>query len=190
MESNITFGYKPVSESDLLLIHEWLDRPHIAEWIHGQGLQNTLNGLKKFISGQPTSGTYWIAYLEGEPFAFLISAHRNATEPELESVSVVGNHIVGIDIFIGDVNMTGKGLGTKLIKDFLLSNFKDATDFLIDPEASNSRAIHVYEKVGFRIVGEFIAPWHPVKHYLMHVPKTLLEVHNVTVDSLARISHE
>lgn len=169
------FKYKPVESSDLPLIHEWLGRPHIAEWIHGQGLQNTLIGLGKFVSGQPTSGVYWIAYLNAEPFAFLISAHRDSTEPELANVPFVGAHVVGVDIFIGDVKMTGKGLGTKLIKDFLLTQFEDATDFVIDPEATNSRAVRAYEKVGFQIVGDFIAPWHPVKHYLMHVSRNTLQ---------------
>ena len=40
---------------------------------------------------------------------------------------------------------------------------------LIDPEAANERAVHVYQKLGFRIVETFIAPWHPVPHYLMHM---------------------
>jgi RimJ/RimL family protein N-acetyltransferase len=40
---------------------------------------------------------------------------------------------------------------------------------LIDPEATNTRAIHVYQKVGFKIVGEFIASWHPVPHYQMEL---------------------
>jgi RimJ/RimL family protein N-acetyltransferase len=38
---------------------------------------------------------------------------------------------------------------------------------LIDPEISNERAVHVYKKAGFEIIGEFIAPWHPVPHYKM-----------------------
>jgi hypothetical protein len=29
------------------------------------------------------------------------------------------------------------------------------------------RATHVYQKVGFRIMGEFIAAWHPVPHHIM-----------------------
>ena len=39
----------------------------------------------------------------------------------------------------------------------------------IDPEATNTRAIHVYEKIGFKITGEFIASWHPVPHYQMEL---------------------
>ena len=40
---------------------------------------------------------------------------------------------------------------------------------LIDPEATNARAVHVYQKAGFKITGEFIASWHPVLHYQMEL---------------------
>jgi len=40
---------------------------------------------------------------------------------------------------------------------------------LIDPEATNTKAIHVYQKVGFKIVEQFIASWHPVPHYQMEL---------------------
>jgi len=40
---------------------------------------------------------------------------------------------------------------------------------LIDPEATNTKAIHVYQKVGFKISHEFIASWHPVPHYQMEL---------------------
>lgn len=56
-----------------------------------------------------------------------------------------------------------------MIKEFLRSQFPHVKRVLIDPEATNTRAIHVYQKVGFKIVGEFIASWHPVPHYQMEL---------------------
>ena len=47
------FIFKPVVESQQGLIHEWLQQDYIKEWIHGQGLQNTLLGLTKFIHHHP-----------------------------------------------------------------------------------------------------------------------------------------
>jgi len=29
--------------------------------------------------------------------------------------------------------------------------------------------VHVYQKAGFKIIGEFIASWHPVPHYQMEL---------------------
>jgi RimJ/RimL family protein N-acetyltransferase len=56
-----------------------------------------------------------------------------------------------------------------MIQSFLITHFSDVKDVLISPEATNTRAIHVYEKAGFKKVGDFIASWHPVPHHMMHL---------------------
>lgn len=56
-----------------------------------------------------------------------------------------------------------------LIREFLTSQFPNVKKVLIDPETANKRAIHVYQKAGFKIIGEFIASWHPVPHYQMEL---------------------
>lgn len=155
MNMNICFTFKPAQPSQKNLVHNWLTQDHINEWIHGIGLQNTLNGLEKFFQGQSNT-TYWIGYDNDIPFAFLI------TSPE-------GNDAITLDLFIGDLNYLGKGLAVPMIQQFLIEQFSNMKKILIDPEAANKRAIHVYQKVGFEIVGEFIASWHPVLHYQMEL---------------------
>lgn len=160
--SKFRFTSKPVEVKDRSLVHEWLIQPHIAEWIHGKGLQNTLNGLEKFFRGESDT-TYWIDYDEDIPFAFLI------TSPE-------GTDATTLDLFICDLNYLGKGIAVPMIREFLVTHFPNVKRVLIDPEATNQRAIHVYQKVGFKIFGEFIASWHPVPHYQMELyMKDLLE---------------
>ncbi len=56
-----------------------------------------------------------------------------------------------------------------MIREFLIKHFSNMKKVLIDPEATNKRAIHVYQKVGFKITGEIIASWHPVPHYQMEL---------------------
>jgi len=150
-----TLLFAPAKPSQRVLIHEWLKQKHIKEWIQGAGLQNTLNGLEKFFSGT-SSTTYWIGYDKDIPVAFLI------TSPE-------GNDATTLDLFICDLNYLGKGLAVPLIREFLINHFSNVKRVLIDPEATNKRAIHVYQKVGFKIIGEFIASWHPVPHYQMEL---------------------
>jgi ribosomal protein S18 acetylase RimI-like enzyme len=149
------FSFSPVGSSQISLIHRWLQQDHIREWIHGTGLQNTLSGLEKFFLGE-SSTTYWIGYDKDIPFAFLI------TSPE-------GKDATTLDLFICDLNYLGKGIAVPMIKEFLRSQFSHLKRVLIDPEATNTRAIHVYKKVGFKIIGEFIASWHPVPHYQMEL---------------------
>ena len=139
--------------SQRALLHKWFDQEHIKEWMHGVGLQNTLNVLEKFFEAKSDT-TYWVCYDKNTPFAFLI------TSPE-------GKDATTLDVFICDTNYLGKGLAVPMFRNFLTSHFSQMTKILIDPEVTNTRAIHVYEKVGFKIIGEFIASWHPVPHFQM-----------------------
>lgn len=135
------------------LIHNWLKQDHIKQWLHGQGLSNTLEDLEKFFEGDSIF-QHWIAYDNKTPFAYLLTSND-------------GSDAITLDLFIGNLNYLGKGLAAPMIKEFLVSQFANKKEVFIDPEASNIRAIRAYEKVGFKIIGEFIAPWHPVPHYKM-----------------------
>ncbi|MCB1149207.1 MAG: GNAT family N-acetyltransferase [Chlamydiia bacterium] len=148
--------FAPVKASQLTLLHSWFQKPHIKEWMHGEGLQNTLKGLEKL-----PEDTYWICYERETPFAFLI------TSPE-------GDDAITLDLFIGDTNYLGRGLAVPMIHKFLLDLFPNKKRVFIDPEATNKRAIHVYEKAGFKFLHEFIAPWHPVPHHQMVLETCLL----------------
>lgn len=156
------FAFKHAQPSQRQLIHDWLAQDYILEWIHGVGLQNTLNGIEKFFK-KTTTTQYWIAYDGSTPFAFLI------TSPE-------GIDAITLDVFICDRSYLGKGISVPMIREFLLSHFSDKKEVLIDPEAANTRAIHVYQKVGFEITGGFIASWHPVPHYQMKLDMRKLKI--------------
>lgn len=156
------FTFKPVQQNQRLLIHNWVTQNHIKKWLHGNGLRNTLEDLDNFF--ECTSwGKHWIAYDNNIPFAYLLtSEHREDT--------------ITLDLFICDLNYLGKGIAVPMICGFLTNQFPNMKRILIDPEASNTRAIHVYQKVGFKITREFIANWHPVPHYQMELyMKDLLE---------------
>ena len=160
----LQFTFKHMDVKDRLLVHKWLIQPYIAEWIHGVGLQHTLNGIEKFLQKE-TNTTYWIGYDNDIPFAFLI------TSPEENNAST-------LDLFICEPNYLGKGNAVPMIRQFLIHHFSNMHKILIDPEATNKRAIHVYQKLGFKITDEFIASWHPVPHYKMELyMKDLLETY-------------
>ena len=176
-KSPFHFTFKPAVESQRELIHQWLQQDYIREWMHGQGLQNTLAGLEKFIQYQAKGKgldrqseitQHWIGYDGDKPFVYLLASNvfKNASD-EYAKYSEMDGLAITLDIFICDTAYLGKGLAGTVIKEFLLSQFSDVSEVFIDPEKSNTRATHVYQKVGFRIVGEFIAAWHPVPHHIM-----------------------
>lgn len=59
---------------------------------------------------------------------------------------------VGIDIFIGEPEYLGKGLGTKIVKLFVEKLFADATikKIVVDPKPDNFIAINCYKNAGFK----------------------------------------
>lgn len=171
------FIFKPAVESQRELIHHWLQQDYIRKWVHRQGLNNLLNGLEKFyhyrkegkgLERDSKITQHWIAYDNHKQFAYLLTSNvfKNTADDYAKYSDSQGLAIT-LDFFICDTNYLGKGLADTLIKEFLLSNFSDVSEIFIDPEKSNKRAVHVYEKVGFKIVGEFLAPWHPVPHCIM-----------------------
>lgn len=169
--ANLSLSFKPLAPSQKELIHQWLAQEHIKKWIHGKGLQNTLNGIEKFFKGQ-SDGQYWIAYKQDIPFGFLITSEISkdpADKDELAKWCQENGKAITLDLFICDPQHLGKGLSVPMIHQFLTSQIPVVSEVFIDPEKTNERAVHVYKKAGFKIIGEFIAPWHPVPHYRMHL---------------------
>lgn len=163
--------FQPVKKDQRSLIHQWVVQDHIKEWLHGQGLKNTFQDLDKFFEGS-SQCRHWIAYDQDHPFAYLITSEVLKDFPEQDDLAQLCQEegdAITLDLFICDPHYLGKGLSVPMIQEFLLSQFPRVSEVFIDPETSNTRAIHVYKKVGFRIIGEFIAHWHPVPHYRMRL---------------------
>lgn len=45
MQHNFRFSFRPVTKMQQPLILEWIAQKHINEWLHGDGLENTINDL-------------------------------------------------------------------------------------------------------------------------------------------------
>jgi RimJ/RimL family protein N-acetyltransferase len=168
MKSKIRLSFKPVDHAHRSLVHEWLYLPHVAVWFYGDGLRNTLTHLDEFLQ-RATPFKYWIAFDKEHPFAFLITTKVEKKDAELASWRSEEGEAITLDMLIGDLNYLGKGLSTSLIHEFLKTQFPSISEVLIDPEATNLRAIHVYKKAGFIPLGEFIPAHSPNLHYMMRL---------------------
>lgn len=154
------FHFKPMTKTQEKLVMDWISQPHIKEWLHGEGFSNTIKDIHEFLNEGEPWATHWIAYDHDIPFAYLITS-------EIETSKEYPDGAVTLDLFICNLDYIGKGLSVRMIHEFILSQFSDVKIVLIDPEISNTRAVHVYKKAGFEIIEEFIASWHPVPHYKM-----------------------
>lgn len=164
-EIAMIFNFNPINKDSRNLVHQWLQEPHVSEWFYGDGLKNTLKHLDEFLAGESLA-QYWIGYDSDRPIAFFITSNVNKPTDELTKWCVDNGATITLDMFIGDKSYLGKGLAAPLIKAFLSSRFPEVKEVLIDPEASNTKAIHVYSKAGFKKIGEFI-PSHSLHPHIM-----------------------
>lgn len=104
------------------------------------------------LSRTPAWRQQLIAELEGRPVGFIQII--NPAQEETHYWGDIPEGYRAIDIWIGSKEDLGKGYGTEMMRQALTKCFQDpeVKKVLIDPLASNLRAIKFYERIGFRFI--------------------------------------
>jgi AacA4 family aminoglycoside N(6')-acetyltransferase len=142
-----------MTERDLPMLHNWLNRPHIVEWWGGDEARPTLaevqaHYLPAVLAAQ--SVTPYIAMLGDEAIGYAQSyVALGSDDGWWEDETDPG--VRGIDQSLADRGQLGKGLGTRLVHALveLLFAQPEVTRVQTDPDPRNLRAIRCYEKAGF-----------------------------------------
>lgn len=156
----MNFHFKPLTESDLPLLADWLNRPHLQQWWRS-GEISVESVRKKYlprIVGIDDARPY-IACLENIPVGYIQHYDASAGAPNWWP-DQPGPGVLGIDMFLGDENKLNNGMGTAMATQFISFLFEDpsVTEIRIDPQPDNLRALHCYEKVGFQRMDEISNP--------------------------------
>jgi aminoglycoside 6'-N-acetyltransferase Ib len=151
--------FRPVTSADVLLLHEWLARSHVAEW---WGPPPSLPEVEEEYApagADATSDRRYIALGDGAPIGFIQSyvalGSGGGWWPDERDPGVRG-----IDQFLANPEQLGRGLGTAMVRTFVQRLFADPAVSRVqtDPSPWNRRAIRCYEKAGFRALGEVDTP--------------------------------
>jgi predicted acetyltransferase/RimJ/RimL family protein N-acetyltransferase len=191
--------FEKVTGAHVDSIFKWLAEPHIMEFwdntqAHKDDIVNFAEGRKTPSSYAGGEYVYWIAYLEDEPFAMLMTiqeTHKeDIGEEKLKRLSRTG-HTYGLDYMIGNPKFFGKGYGSKTLSDFI-DYFREIVDpkadtFLIDPASDNPKAKHVYMKAGFKHVCDFmmegdVSGAGKVHHLLLREFEPTVSIIQATID--------
>nr|WP_063840275.1 aminoglycoside 6'-N-acetyltransferase AacA40 [Pseudomonas aeruginosa]ACH43055.1 Aac(6')-IIa [Pseudomonas aeruginosa] len=139
---------------DLVMLHEWLNRPHIVEWWGGEEARPTLQEVQSHYLPRVLAEeavTPYIAMLGSEPIGYAQSyVALGSGDGWWEDETDPG--VRGIDQSLANPEQLGKGLGTRLVCTLVKTLFNDpsVTKIQTDPAPNNVRAIRCYEKAGFR----------------------------------------
>lgn len=147
------FSFEQMQLDHLELVHRWLQEPHVKEfWDDGH---RSLEDVQRHYFYRSTVKS-WIAHVDGLPFAYFQMA-LISDESEMSQWKSAEKSTVGIDMFIGEPQLVGKGLSVPLIQAFIKKCLLSYIPcrILFDPENTNPRAIAVYKKAGFETAGTF-----------------------------------
>ncbi len=166
--------FKKVTNLHKKTILNWFSKAHVKKYYYGQGLQNTLHNIELYCQGINNNGHYtfdhWIAFYDKIPFGFLMTSPITGPYNQTNDYNkwyVEGKQTFTLDLLIGPLEFLGKGLSHKMIQALILNQFSDADYFIIDPAKDNLKAIHVYEKAGFKKIDEFFPSFDPIKCHIM-----------------------
>jgi aminoglycoside 6'-N-acetyltransferase len=146
------YAFRAMSRDDLPMIERWLVAPEVMRWWGEPDEQYEL------VCGDldhPDMDQF-IVELDGRPFAYIQCYRLSTWNPGFGEQP---RDACGIDQFIGEPEMIGRGHGSKFIRQFVDDLLqKGMPRVLTDPAPANERAIRAYEKAGFTKVGVVETP--------------------------------
>lgn len=157
-----------MTEADLDMLHEWLNRPHVLEWWGGEEARPSLEEVRQHYLPRVLAEeavTPYIAMLGDKPIGYAQSyVAMGSGDGWWESETDPG--VRGIDQSLANADELGKGLGTALVRALVGHLFSDpaVTKVQTDPAPHNHRAIRCYEKAGFVQQGLITTPDGPAMY--------------------------
>ena len=153
-QADFDVEFRRLREVDLVLLHQWIQRPHVAKWWDGNRPPKTFEQIQAKYRPRLRHDSHikpYFAWLAGQPIGFIqsyVAAEcgdgwwEHETDPS----------VFGTDQFLSEEGLLGHGIGTRMVTAFVQRLFHDtrATKVQTDPDPTNARAISCYEKVGFR----------------------------------------
>jgi aminoglycoside 6'-N-acetyltransferase len=160
MDDAITF--RPMSEDDLPLFEAWLHRPHFARWFLADStIEDELAANRDAITG--ADPTHALIVRVGDRNVGWAQYYRWSDYPDEAAKYGAGSAELGIDYGIGEPDLIGVGVGTRLITGLvaLLAEVEPGAPILVGPSAANAASCRVLEKNGFVPVGVRDMPGEP-----------------------------
>ncbi|SRR5579883_1444052 len=144
--------FKVLNKEDCQLLHAWLQEPHVREfWDNGlRTIEQTAsyyyreNDVNRFIFS-----------INGEPAGYIQSYNVNL-HSEYKQFSKENAKTFGVDFFIGNKQLLGRGFAKDIMQKFIELYCYDAVRVIVDPDPKNLKAIRVYQTCGFKKLVNFV----------------------------------
>jgi RimJ/RimL family protein N-acetyltransferase len=147
-----TISFRLLTEDDLPLLRAWRADPEVTRW-YGPALDRTEIETKyrPRIEGREAVDSFVIE-VDGRPVGH-VQRYLLADHPEYAVRTGVGDAGLGMDLYIGEADARGRGLGARVIERFAemcFEDFRNAPLIVTGPDPTNVRAVRAFERAGFK----------------------------------------
>ena len=154
-------AFRPMTADDLPLLHEWIRRPHVLRWYGDHGTyEDVVDHYLPAIEGLDPTDHHIV--LLGDRAIGMVQTYLVADYPDYAAVvGVTDRATAGVDILIGEEDLTGRGLGTGILRRFvdeIVFAKPETVACVADPEVANVASVRAFEKAGFAVAKEFVDP--------------------------------
>ncbi len=145
--------FRSLGASDLPMLAEWMEQPHWREWWGDP--ETEIGFIRNMLDGTDSTEPY-LFFLDGLPAGYIQCWHiaDARVDPWLTEapwIMDLPDDAVGVDLSLADPALLSKGIGTATLTAFVARLRASGHNFIIiDPDATNIRAVRAYEKSGFR----------------------------------------
>jgi len=150
---NYELNLRKLNDSDKCLLLDWLTSVSVLKYWEGISAIFDIDRIEEdFYSQEACEMERCIIEFCGTPIGYIqiYLADNILQEYEYENFD---ENVYALDLFIASEEYRNKGIGTKLlnlVKDYLKN--LGVRVLIVDPHCDNLRAVHTYNKVGFKIV--------------------------------------
>ena len=157
--------FRRLTDADLPLLHRWLNEPGVVRWWEGENVSWDAV-VRDYGSDSTESCEYWIASVGNHDVGW-IQCYATADYAEEDEVSAwwrlgVARTAAGIDYLLGEPDARGRGLGSLMIRTFVVdvvfARHPEWTEVCASPVAANVASWRALEKAGFKFAGALDDP--------------------------------
>jgi aminoglycoside 6'-N-acetyltransferase len=158
----VAMSFRRMTFDDLPDVVRWQRQPHVARWWSSEGVTSLETARERYgpSLAADSATRMWVVTVDGRSVGYL--QDYRVSDDETYAAATGEPDAVAFDFLIGEPELTGKGLGTRMIWEFLRDvvrpHYPDAPRFLASPDPLNTASLRTLAKCGFRRGAEIVVP--------------------------------
>ena len=144
--------FRSVKTKDIPLLRAWMKLPHWREWWGEPDVE--LGYIEDMLAGRDPTRPF-LFLVDNEPAGYI--QYWRMKDAKVLPWNVISPWVmefdddtIGVDLSVGPAEKLSKSIGSTVLSAFLVRLCNEGfTKIIIDPDATNKRAIRAYEKADF-----------------------------------------